>query len=193
PEIKRTALAGVILRMKALGLGEVESFPFLDPPLGKSVAEGYRVLEELGALGDKRELTPLGERLARFPADPRIGRMLLAGADLGCLREVLVVAAGLSIQDPRERPRSAEQQADQRHARFRDERSDFLGLLRLWDFVRDAEAKGKGNLRRVCKESFLSFIRVREWGEVHRQLEEVVKELGLDKGKRPSRAEDSDA
>jgi ATP-dependent helicase HrpA len=184
PEIKRTGLAGVILRMKALGLGDVESFPFLDPPHSRSIAEGYRVLEELGALDDKRELTPVGERLARFPVDPRIGRMILAGAELGVLREVLVIAAALNIQDPRERPREQQQKADDLHRRFRDERSDFVSLLRLWDFSREAERKGRSNLRRVCKESFLSYLRIREWGEIHRQLEEVVRELRIEpKGK----------
>ena len=180
PEIKRTGLAGVILRMKALSLGDVETFPFLDPPSPRAITEGYRVLEELGALGDRRDLTPLGERLARFPVDPRIGRMILAGAERGCLREILVIAAALNIQDPRERPLAHQQRADELHRRFRDERSDFTGLLRLWDFVREAEAKGTGNLRRVCKESFLSFVRVREWGEIHRQLEDVVRDLRLD-------------
>jgi ATP-dependent helicase HrpA len=184
PEIKRTGLAGVILRMKSLGLGEVEAFPFLDPPQSKAIAEGYRVLEELGALDEQRELTDIGGRLSRFPVDPRIARMILAGADHGCLRDVLVVAAALTIQDPRERPREAKQKADERHARFRDERSDFVGLLRLWQFVREAEGKGKNHLRRVCKENFLSFIRVREWGELHRQLEDVVRELKLAEGKK---------
>ena len=179
PEIKRTGLAGVILRMKSLGLGDVDAFPFLDPPDTRAVTEGYRVLEELGALGEKRTLTPLGERLARFPVDPRIARMILAGAEHGCLREVLVVAAALSVQDVRERPREAQERADQSHRRFTDERSDFIGLLRLWDFIKTAEKKGTGNLRRTCKESFLSFVRVREWTETHRQLEDVVGELRL--------------
>jgi ATP-dependent helicase HrpA len=190
PEIKRTGLAGVILRMKSLGLGDVEEFPFLDPPHSRAITEGYRVLEELGALGARRELTPLGERLARFPVDPRIGRMILAGAELGCLGDVLVIAAALNIQDPRERPREAQQKADDLHRRFRDERSDFVGLLRLWKFVRDAESKGTSQLRRACKENFLSFLRVREWGEVHRQLEDVVRELDLEAS---PRAGDADA
>ncbi|MDB4994445.1 MAG: ATP-dependent helicase HrpA, partial [Myxococcaceae bacterium] len=183
PEIKRTGLAGVILRMKSLGLGDVEKFPFLDAPQGKAITEGYRVLEELGAIDDKRQLTKLGEQLARFPVDPRIGRMILAGAEQRCLREVLIVAAALNVQDPRERPREQRQKADDLHRRFADERSDFLSLLRLWDFVRDAEKKGNANLRRVCRDGFLSWIRVREWTEIHRQLEDIVKELGLDKSK----------
>jgi ATP-dependent helicase HrpA len=182
PEIKRTGLAGVILRMKSLNLGDVESFPFLDAPNPRSITEGYRVLEELGALDDERELTPLGQRLARLPVDPRIGRMILAGAERRCLAEVLVVAAALELQDPRERPRGLEHKADQLHQRFRDERSDFVGLLRLWAFVREAQSKGTGQLKRVCKESFLSFVRVREWFEIHRQLGEVSRELGIDAG-----------
>jgi ATP-dependent helicase HrpA len=142
------------------------------------------VLEELGALDEERRLTPLGRRLARFPVDPRIGRMILAGAELGCLADVLVVTAALNTQDPRERPRDAQQQADEVHRRFRDERSDFLGLLKLWAFVQ--EQKGSSALRRACKANFLSFMRVREWIEVHRQLLDIVRELKLDG--RPQRA-----
>ena len=183
PEIKRTGLAGVILRMKSLGLGDVEAFPFLDAPQPKAITEGYRVLEELGAIDDRRQLTKVGEQLARFPVDPRIGRMILAGADQRCLREVLIVAAALNVQDPRERPREQRQKADDLHRRFADERSDFMSLLRLWDFVRDAEKKGSSNLRRVCRDGFLSWLRVREWTEIHRQLEDIVRELGLDRSK----------
>ena len=179
PELKRTGLSGVILRMKSLALGEVEDFPFLDPPHSRAISEGYRVLQELAALDAERKLTPLGARLARFPVDPRIGRMILAGVEEGCTAEVLVLAAALNIQDPRERPRGAEQKADQTQQRFRDERSDFLGLLKLWAFVQAALQKGMGELRRVCKDNFLSFLRIREWGEVHRQLEDVAKELRL--------------
>jgi ATP-dependent RNA helicase HrpA len=179
PEMKRVGLAGVILRMKSLGLGAVEDFPFLDAPHPRSVTEGYRVLEELGAIDDERELTPLGQRLARFPVDPRIGRMILAGSEFGCLEQVLVLAAALNIQDPRERPRAAEHKADQAHQRFRDDRSDFAGLLKLWAFVREAESRGTSQLKRVCKENFLSFLRVREWAEVHHQLRDVVGELRI--------------
>jgi ATP-dependent helicase HrpA len=182
PEIKRTGLAAVILRMKSLGLGDVEDFPFLDAPHSRSITEGYRVLEELGALDDERQLTPLGRRLARFPVDPRIGRMILAGADHGCLSEILVLSAALELQDPRERPRGAEQKADQLHQRFKDDRSDFTGFLKLWSFVSEARARGTSQLKRTCKENFLSFVRVREWLEVHRQLEDVVRELELRPG-----------
>ncbi len=190
PEIKRTGLAGVILRMKALALGDVESFPFLDPPERRSIVEGYRVLEELGAIDDAKNLTPLGRRLARFPVDPRIGRMILAGADLGCLPSVLVVAAALNVQDVRERPRDQQQRADELHRRFKDERSDFVTLLRLWEHVKEAEKKGTGHLRRLCKSEFLSFLRVREWTEIHRQLEDIVRELRID-ARKPSK--DTDA
>ncbi len=179
PEMKRTGLAGVILRMKSLGLGEVEDFPFLDPPHARSISEGYRVLQELSALDDERALTPLGRQLARFPVDPRLARMILAGAEHGCLAEILVLAAGLNIQDPRERPRGLEQKADQQQQRFRDERSDFSGMLKLWAFVREQESRGTSQLRRACKEHFLSFLRIREWREVHRQLADTVKELRI--------------
>jgi len=177
PEIKRTGLAGVILRMKALDLGDVEDFAFLDPPHPRSITEGYRVLEELGALDSDRQLTPLGRHLSRFPVDPRIGRMILAGAELGCLPDVLIITAALNIQDPRERPREAQQKADDLHRRFKVEHSDFLTLINLWDFIKEAEGKGSSNLRRVCRENFLSFMRVREWNEVHRQLVDIVRDL----------------
>jgi len=188
PELKRTGLSGVILRMKALALGDVEEFPFLDPPHSRAIAEGYRVLQELGALDAERKLTALGARLARFPVDPRIGRMIVAGIEEGCVAEVLVLAAALNIQDPRERPRGIEQKADQLHQRFRDERSDFLGLLKLWAFVR--EAKSVGDLRRLCQGNLLSFLRIREWAEVHRQLEDVAKELQNGPAKRGAAAPD---
>ncbi|HYQ15031.1 MAG TPA: ATP-dependent RNA helicase HrpA [Polyangiaceae bacterium] len=179
PEMKRTGLAGVILRMKSLRLGDVEDFAFLDPPHSRAVSEGYRVLQELGALDEERNLTPLGERLAKLPVDPRVGRMILAGVERGCLAEMLVLAAGLTIQDPRERPRGLEQKVDAAQQRFRDQRSDFLSLLKLWSFIRENEARGTSQLRRACKEHFLSFLRVREWGEVHKQLEQVARELRL--------------
>lgn len=181
PEIKRTGLAGVILRMKSLRLGDVEAFPFLDPPSSKAVVDGYRTLAELGAVDDspRKELTPLGQRLARFPIDPRIGRMVLAGAEQNCLAEVLVVAAALNVQDPRERPREHQQKADDLHRRFRDDRSDFIGLLRMWSFAKEAQKRGTSALRRTCRDNFLSFMRIREWMEIHRQLEQIAQELGI--------------
>ncbi len=187
PEIKRTGLAGVILRMKSLGLGEVARFDFLDPPESRAVTEGYRVLEELGAIDEKR-LTEVGTQLARFPVDPRIGRMILAGVEHRCLREVLIVAAALNVQDPRERPREQRQKADDLHRRFADPRSDFMSLVSLWDFVREAARKGSSELRRVCRDGFLSWLRVREWTEIHRQLEEIVEELRLET--RPGKPDD---
>lgn len=179
PEVLRVGLDGVILRMKSLGLGDVESFPFIDAPRANAVNEGYRVLTELGALDDDRNLTPIGKQLARFPVDPRVARMILQAVRYDVLPEVLTLAAALEIQDVRERPRDRESQADQAHRRFRNETSDFLGLLQLWKFL-DAAAKQSGSqLRRVCKDNFLSYRRVREWREVHRQLESTVRELGL--------------
>jgi ATP-dependent helicase HrpA len=179
PEIRRTGLAGVILRMKTLGL-DVEDFPFIDPPSSKAITDGYRVLEELGALDKHRALTEIGKKLARFPTDPRIARMILAGAELSSLPEVLVVAAALSLQDPRERPREHQQKADERHRAFRDDHSDFVGIVRLWKFI---QATGSNAvLRRACKDNFLSYMRIREWREIHRQLSDSVRELGLKVG-----------
>jgi ATP-dependent helicase HrpA len=179
PEMKRTGMAAVILRMKSLDLGDVEQFPFLDPPHARSIAEGYRVLQELGALDDDRALTQLGARLARFPVDPRVSRMIVAGAEFGCLEEVLIVAAALNIQDPRERPRGLESKADQLHRPFRDEHSDFAGLLRLWAFVCEQANRGSSQLRRACKDNFLSFNRIREWRELYLQLGDIVGELKI--------------
>ncbi len=179
PEISRVGLAGVILRMKAARLGDIEDFPFLDAPSQRAIHEGYRVLEELSALDGERKLTQLGKQLARFPVDPRVGRMILAGVEHGCLEEVLVVASALEIQDPRERPRGSEQKADAQHRRFRDENSDFVAYLRLWDLLQTERKRGSSQFRRTCKTLFLSHARVREWREVHRQLHEAVRELRL--------------
>ncbi len=187
PEIRRVGLAGVILRMKSLGLGEIETFPLLDAPDGRAVTEGYRVLSEIGALDSERQLTALGRRLARFPIDPRLSRMIIAGAEYDILDDILVLAAGLEIQDPRERPRGMEQKAEQAHRRFRDESSDFASLLKLWAFLDEARGRGTSQLRRACKENFLSFGRVREWREIHRQLRGAVKELGRALPTQPAR------
>ncbi|HEX7839912.1 MAG TPA: ATP-dependent RNA helicase HrpA, partial [Kofleriaceae bacterium] len=140
PEIKRTSLAGVILRMKALRLGDIERFPFLDPPQPRAIAEGYQVLEELGAIRDDGRLTAIGEQLGRLPIDPRLGRMILGGRDEGALREVLIIASALGLQDPRERPAAAQQRADEAHRKFRDEGSDFASDLKLWSFWQEARA-----------------------------------------------------
>jgi ATP-dependent helicase HrpA len=183
PEVLRVGLAGAILRMKALGLGALESFPFLDPPPKRAVDEGYRVLVEIGALAPLATdgpLTEIGRKLARLPVDPRIGRMILGGDQEGALREVLVLAAALGLQDPRERPLSAQREADQAHRRFRDEASDFAGLLMLWSAFQSEQGKRTQNqLRTWCKDNFLSYVRMREWIDVHAQLARTVRELGL--------------
>ncbi len=190
PEIFRVGLAGAILQMKALGLGELAAFPFLDPPPKRAVEEGYRLLEELGALDAERTLTDLGRKLARLPVDPRIGRMILGGAEEGALREVLIIAAALGVQDPRERPAQAHRQADEAHARFRDESSDFASLLKLWHFFQDEQEKRSASgLRAVCREGFLSHERMREWGDIHHQLSRIARELGFALNDAPAKDE----
>jgi ATP-dependent helicase HrpA len=168
PELLRSSLASVILRAKSLGLGEVETFPFLDPPSPRAIADGYDLLTELGAVDDERRLTPIGSELARLPVDPRVARMLVAAREERCLAQVRIIAAALSVQDPRERPLERAAAADERHARFADEHSDFLSYLRLWKLQ---EAPG---LRRLCRENFLSYPRMREWRDVHAQLEQTL-------------------
>jgi len=180
PEIRRTNLASVILQMETLGLGEIGSFPFLDAPDPRFINDGYRLLRELGAVDEARTVTEPGRRLARLPVDPRLGRMLLAAGTLGCLRELLVIAAGLSIRDPRERPAEAAGQADERHKAFQDPRSDFLSLLRLWEAWQERRKHDSGSAqRRWCRDNFISFLRLREWQDVHRQLVGLVHEMRL--------------
>ena len=166
--------------MKYLRLGMVQEFPFVEPPDYRSIRDGYQTLHELGAIDERNELTPMGYQLARLPADPRIGRMVLAARDENCLDEVLVIAAALSVQDPRERPMDKANEADEAHRKFRDDSSDFLGFLRLWDFFHDQAKHLSGSkLRKLCQANFLSFVRMREWHDVHNQLKEVVAEMGL--------------
>ncbi|MFA6046318.1 MAG: DUF3418 domain-containing protein, partial [Phycisphaerales bacterium] len=177
PEIVRTNLAAVILQMTALKLGAVEDFPFLDAPDSRLVQDGYDTLHELGAVTEAKVLTPLGKDLARLPIDPRIGRMLLAARDepKGTLADVLVIASALSVPDPRERPMDKQQQADEAHAQWRDDRSDFLSLLRLWDWYQaNKRHLTNSKLRKTCKDSFASFVRLREWEEIHHQLADLV-------------------
>jgi ATP-dependent helicase HrpA len=171
PELLRSSLASVILRAKSLGLDEVESFPFLDPPSPRAVADGYGLLQELNAVDDARALTDVGRELARLPLDPRVARMLVAARAEGCLEQVLVLAAALSVQDPRERPLERAAAADERHAAFADQRSDFLSFLKLW------KLQGEPGLRRLCRDNFLSYARMREWRDVHAQLEAALGEL----------------
>ena len=179
PEVLRSSLANVILRMKSLGLGTVEEFPFIDPPVSKAIQDGYALLAELGAVDEASELTETGKRLAKLPVDPRIGRMVLAARPENALREVLVIAAALSIQDPRQRPSERAAAADEAHKRFDDEKSDFLSWIKLWKFFEEALAHRKSGrkLHQACREHFLSFNRMREWRDIHGQLKELIAEL----------------
>ncbi len=191
PEVLRSSLAGVILRMKSLRLSDIEAFPFLDPPPRRAIADGFALLRELGAVDDLQQLTPVGEQLARVPVDPRIARMLLAGHERGCLREILVIAAALSVQDPRERPAQSPQAADAMHRRFVDEHSDFISLLKLWDYWQASLAERESNRKLAAKleREFLSPRRLREWSDVHGQLAQLARELGWSTGTEPAPAE----
>ncbi|NDA23209.1 MAG: ATP-dependent RNA helicase HrpA, partial [Betaproteobacteria bacterium] len=186
PEILRVSLAGVVLRMKALRLGALHEFPFLDPPQAKAIADGLASLHELGAIDEQGELTPLGVRLARLPLDPRIGRMLLAGHEFQCLRDVMIIASALSVQDPRERPIDQQQAADEQHRRFQDDRSDFLSWIKLWDYVFAADTgagtpahASKRQRERQWQREFINPRRLREWADVYQQLEQSLAELQL--------------
>ncbi|NHC44454.1 ATP-dependent RNA helicase HrpA [Motilibacter aurantiacus] len=185
PEILRTSLASVILQMTALGLGDIAAFPFVDPPDPRNIKDGVLLLQELGAIDPdekdpKKRLTEVGRRLAQLPVDPRLGRMVLEAGDNGCVREVLVIAAALSIQDPRERPVDKQQAAAEKHARFTDPTSDFLAYVNLWNYLQEQQkALSSSAFRRLCKNEFLNYLRVREWQDVHTQLRQVAKALGL--------------
>ncbi|MGA0571118.1 ATP-dependent RNA helicase HrpA [Variovorax sp. VNK109] len=183
PEILRSSLAGVILRMKSLHLGVVEEFPFLDPPQRRAIADGYQLLNELGAVDDANELTPLGGELARLPLDPRVGRMIIEARERQALDEVLVIASALSVQDVRDRPLEAQQAADQAHVKFDDEKSEFSGYLKLWKWLETARG-GHGDTHRLSnrqyeqllRQNFVNVRRVREWRDIHSQLHTVVAE-----------------
>lgn len=180
PEILRTNLAAVILQMTAMKLGKIDDFPFVEAPESKFVNDGYRTLQELAALDGKRQLTPIGSRLSRLPIDPRLGRMLLAAADEGSVNEVLTIVSALSIQDPRERPFDKRQAADELHAEFNHESSDLLTWLNLWNFVQVQKSNLSGSrFRKMCRQRYLSAIRILEWMDVRRQLERLCKELKL--------------
>ncbi|MEV0962565.1 ATP-dependent RNA helicase HrpA [Streptomyces sp. NPDC049910] len=184
-EILRTNLASVILQMTAAGLGDIEKFPFIDPPDHRNIRDGVQLLQELGALDPaqkdpRKRLTQTGRRLAQLPVDPRLARMVLEADRNGCVREVMVIAAALSIQDPRERPADKQAQADQMHARFKDETSDFLAFLNLWSYVREQQKeRGSSSFRRMCKQEYLNFLRIREWQDIYSQLRTVAKQMGL--------------
>ncbi|MEV5673603.1 ATP-dependent RNA helicase HrpA [[Kitasatospora] papulosa] len=190
PEILRTNLASVILQMTAAGLGDIEKFPFIDPPDHRNIRDGVQLLQELGALETAEKspeegkrgqrLTPLGRKLSQLPVDPRLARMVLEADKNGCAREVMVIAAALSIQDPRERPSEKQTQADQNHARFKDETSDFLAFLNLWRYIREQQKeRGSSSFRRMCKQEYLNFLRIREWQDIYAQLRTVAKQMGI--------------
>jgi ATP-dependent helicase HrpA len=181
PEILRSSLASVILRMAALRLGDISEFPFIEAPSSRLIADGYLLLQELGAVDANREITELGKQLAKLPLDPRVGRMILEAKKEGVLREILIIASALSIQDPRERPMEKREAADQAHAKFAHERSDFLSFLKLWNFYDEALKNKKSNkeLLTKCHQNFLSFLRLKEWRELHGQIREIAEELDL--------------
>ncbi|GAA1920409.1 ATP-dependent RNA helicase HrpA [Nocardioides lentus] len=197
PEILRTNLASVVLQMAALGLGELADFPFVEPPENRDVTAGVQLLEELGAIrGERgrRRLTGLGRKLARLPVDPRIGRMVLEAERLDCVRDVLVIAAALSLQDPRERPLEQRAQADQLHARFRSETSDFLSWLALWRYLRAQQRElSSSAFRRMCRREHLNYLRVREWQDFESQLRQVTKEMDVRLGPPPGPDDEPDA
>ena len=192
PEILRTSLASVMLQMASAGLGDMASFPFIDPPDTRSVKDGVNLLRELRAItdgtpGSRDWLTPIGRRLARLPLDPRLGRMLLAANDNACLDEVLTIVSALAIQDPRERPTDKEQQADERHRRFADERSDFLSWLKLWAFVsQQRDELTSSQFRRMCRREFLSWRRVREWQDIRAQLRRATRDMRMHPNRKPA-------
>ncbi len=180
PEVLRTSLANVILRMFSMGLGSVEDFPFIDPPAPRMINDAYQLLFELGALDGQRKLTPLGRKLSRWPVDVRLGRIVLEGQRQGCLEDAMVLAAALSIQDPRERPLEATAAADEMHERFADEASDFAALLALWRHLRrERKAMGGSRFRKLCKREFLSWQRVFEWFDLYQQFRDLAREERL--------------
>lgn len=183
PEILRTNLASVILQMTALGLGDIEAFPFVEAPDKRNIQDGVRLLEELGAINDKakdprKRLTQIGRKLAKLPIDPRLARMVIEAPRLGCLKEVMVIASALSIQDPRERPSDKQQSSDDKHRRFFDKESDFLTFVNLWDYIQKQQKALSGNqFRKQCKQDYLNYLRVREWQDVYFQIHQAMREM----------------
>lgn len=178
-EIQRSNLSGVILQMSALKLGEIDAFPFIDPPDNRLIKDGYQTLIELGALDAQRRLTPVGRSLARLPVDPRIGRMILAAQHEQCLAEVLIIAAALTVPDPRERPPEMQAKADASHRVFADEHSDFLSYIKLWnEYHAQLQHLSNAKLRRWCEQNYLSYIRLRDWQDIHTQLHTLAREAG---------------
>ncbi|NRN29838.1 ATP-dependent RNA helicase HrpA [Photorhabdus heterorhabditis subsp. aluminescens] len=194
PEILRTNLASVILQMTSIGLGDVSAFPFVQPPDKRNIQDGIRLLEELGAIDQKAtvqgnyRLTVIGRQLAQLPVDPRLARMVLEARNHGCVREVMVITAALSIQDPRERPLEKQQASDEKHRRFADKDSDFIAFLKLWDFLKEQQKElSSAQFRKLCRQDYLNYLRVREWQDIYTQLRQVVKEIGL-----PVNSQDAD-
>ena len=191
PEILRSSLAAVILRMKSLRLADVETFPFIEAPQGRAIADGYQLLQELGAVDDENQLTALGRQLAKLPLDPRVGRMILAARENTCLSEVLIIAAALSVQDPRDRPMEAQAAADNAHKKFADDKSEFQSYLKIWKWFEEAIEHKKSNkqLLEHCRANFLSQLRLREWRDVHSQLLTIVREQGWRLNELPATSE----
>ncbi|PSV31193.1 ATP-dependent RNA helicase HrpA [Photobacterium sp. GB-72] len=185
PEILRTNLASVILQMTAIGLGDIQAFPFVEAPDNRNIQDGIRLLEELGAINSKatdprKRLSPMGRQLARLPIDPRLARMVLEAPKHGALREVMIIASALSIQDPRERPSDKQQQSDEKHRRFNDKDSDFVAFVNLWNYVQEQQkALSSNQFRRLCKKEYLNYLRIREWQDIYFQVNQVIKELEL--------------
>ncbi len=192
PEILRSSLASVILRMQSLRLGDVADFPFVDAPAAKAIADGYQLLTELAAVNDKHRLTAVGRQLAKLPIDPRIAHMIVSAKEFGCLNEILIIAAGLSVRDPRERPIDKQEAATQAHAEFSDDRSDFLGFVQMWNWFHEAIRHKQSNRKLVqeCHARFLSYLRLREWRELHGQLASMVAESGWRPNEKPARYEE---
>ncbi|WP_288677572.1 ATP-dependent RNA helicase HrpA [Aggregatibacter segnis] len=187
PEILRTNLASVILQMTALGLDDIEAFPFVDAPDKRHIQDGVKLLEELGAFetvqtksGEKRRLTTIGRQLSQLPVDPRLAKMLLSAVDFGSVYEVMIIVSALSIQDPRERPTDKQQASDEKHRRFADKKSDFLAFLNLWNYVQEQQKElTKNQFRRQCQKDFLNYLRIREWQDIYQQIRLAVREMGL--------------
>ncbi len=195
PEILRTNLASVILQMTALGLEDIEGFPFVDAPDKRHIQDGIKLLEELQAFefkrsksGEKRQLTQCGRQLAQLPVDPRLAKMLLSAVDFGCVLEVMVIVAALSIQDPRERPQEKQQSADDKHRRFADKKSDFLAFLNLWHYLQEQQKTlTKNQFRRLCQKDYLNYLRVREWQDIYHQIRLTIREMGLPINSEPAK------
>ncbi|GAM64720.1 ATP-dependent helicase hrpA [Vibrio ishigakensis] len=185
PEILRTNLASVILQMTALGLGDIEAFPFVEKPDRRNIQDGVRLLEELGAINSdakdpRKRLTGIGRKLARLPIDPRLARMVIEAPRLGCVKEIMIIASALSIQDPRERPSDKQQSSDDKHRRFFDKESDFITFVNLWNYVQKQQKELSSNqFRKQCKQDYLNYLRVREWQDLYFQLHEAIREMDI--------------